>query len=271
MIISCPECNKDVSEKARTCPHCGVSIYSTHKQMLNTVRNIASSKSAQRVFSGKVIPGFISIIAPIAFICIGMAILALVVAIFSMGRDKESMGALMICGPLSILLIAILNLLDRRKPNQNMRLGDYFDLVLTHIQRKQSHYPKRKRSYDIMHTPGQDPATAENIIRAMTDEIIIRNALLAWHKAPPDIPLSVSHLIYERDVSPYVEYLLELKSSEYGKSLESDKDILLFLRCYLDPLRDYEAIQNEIRDGILKDDEEYNRRLSDLIDRKQVI
>ena len=265
MIITCSECKKEVSDKAKSCPHCGAPINSTVKQISNTVRSIASSKTTQRAIHGSIIPGLITVLAPITLICVGLAILAFIVVISTGAEDQEAIGALILFGPLSIVLIVILNLIDRRKPNPHMRGKDYLDAALSQIQRKQSHFPKRKRSHNTVRIPNHEITTSENMIRTMTDEIIIKNALLEWTGAPSDIPHLGDSFIYERDVSPYVEYLMAFKTSEEGASLSDRDEILKLLRCHLNPLRDYEAIQNEISDGVLKDTGEYNRRIAGIL------
>jgi len=265
MIITCAECNKEVSDKAKSCPHCGVPINSTVKQISKTVRNIASSKATQHAIHGNIIPGLITILAPITLLCVGLAILALIVVIFTLGEDQESLGALILFGPLSIVLIVILNLTDRRKPNPHMRGKDFLDAALSQIQRKQHHFPERKRSHSTVRIPGHENTTSENLFRAMMDEIIIKNALFAWTGAPPEVPPLGDSFIYERDVSPYVEYLMALKTSGEGTALPDRNGIPNLLRCHLNLLRDYEAIQNDISDGILKDTGEYNRRIAALL------
>jgi hypothetical protein len=36
-IISCPECSKDISDKALTCPHCGVSVKKNQDKKINNI------------------------------------------------------------------------------------------------------------------------------------------------------------------------------------------------------------------------------------------
>jgi hypothetical protein len=98
----------------------------------------------------------------------------------------------------------------------------------------------------------------------MMDEIIIKNALLAWEGKSPSIPELVNGFIYERDVAPYVDYLLLEKTASYPLKASDGVDLKYMLQMLLEPLREYEELMNELTDKQLKDGE-YIRRITKII------
>jgi hypothetical protein len=268
MLIKCNECKHDVSDQARACPHCGAPIAqpfaNAKKQLIEYYGRIQLPDGFQRVWYGRILPLLQYILGLVVLVSIVVGLYSFVQLIISGGDDEDSLVRLIYC----ICIIAIIWLVGyfapKRKLNPHMPMEDYLDVALDHIREKQSHYPGRTRIYNKVTIPDCEPTTSEHVHRIMMDEIIIKNALLAWEGKSPSIPELVNGFIYERDVAPYVDYLLLEKTASYPLKASDGVDLKYMLQMLLEPLREYEELMNELTDKQLKDGE-YIRRITKII------
>ena len=72
-LVKCPECKKEVSDTAETCPHCGYRLKKPISRPTTTYYSNRASNIVERDHNmkhiGGIIGGIISIIAGIVFFC----------------------------------------------------------------------------------------------------------------------------------------------------------------------------------------------------------
>ncbi len=73
-LIKCPECNKDVSDTAETCPHCGYRLKKVTSKYetvyYNDDRDVDTiARYYRRRQTANIIIGFLAIIVGIVFLC----------------------------------------------------------------------------------------------------------------------------------------------------------------------------------------------------------
>lgn len=265
MLIKCLECGNQVSDKAKSCPHCGAPLRTTLKQISEKFSGIKNSERAQQIFHGNIAPYFTAAFGIVAFICFGATALALLSLLFTWGEDEEALGFILVMIPVCVIIAIIGALISRRKLNIHMRSSDFLETALEQIQKAQSPFPERKRSYKIANIPDYGAVTAEQIHREMMDVIIMRNAVLVWKGATPSKPSLGADFIYERDIEPYVNFLMFFKESIKNPPLDEVMSLSDGLKMFLDQLRDYEALQNEVKDKVVRDTLEYDRRMKSIL------
>ena len=146
-----------------------------------------------------------------------------------------------------------------------MPMSRFLEQALANVQEAQDHYPQRQRSYNKINLPGSGITTAEKLHRQMMDVIILRNALLAWKGEPINRPELGDGFIYERDISPYTDYLLSIKSMLKPVDLSEESAVHSILRTYLNKFRDFEALNYEVEDKVLTDISEHDLRLARIL------
>ena len=50
-VISCPQCNKKISDKAKTCNHCGFDLMGMDEEKLANVKRINTIQKSQRIMT----------------------------------------------------------------------------------------------------------------------------------------------------------------------------------------------------------------------------
>ncbi|SET28537.1 zinc-ribbon domain-containing protein [Thalassotalea agarivorans] len=48
-VINCPACNKKISDKAKTCSHCGIDLVNLDSEKLKAIESINKARRAARV------------------------------------------------------------------------------------------------------------------------------------------------------------------------------------------------------------------------------
>ncbi len=71
-IINCPECGKDISDKATSCPHCGVTINPVPTQPINVNMNNGPSVKCPKCGSSNLQAMILSILVDTLFARISM-------------------------------------------------------------------------------------------------------------------------------------------------------------------------------------------------------
>ena len=267
MLIKCTECKHDVSDQARTCPHCGAPIAkpfaNAKKQLIEYYGRIHLPDGFHKVWHGRIFPLLRYFLGLAIIICIVVGLYSLFQVIISAGDDEDSLVRLIFC----VIFIAIIWIVGfiapKRKLNSYMPMEDFLEVALDDIREKQSRYPERPRIYNKVTLPDCEPTTSEQVHRALMDELILKSAMLAWEGKPPSVPELGKDFIYERDVAPYVDYLLFHKNSSHPINTE-EVDLKYMLHMLLVPLRNYEELMNELADKRLKGDE-YIQRLTRIV------
>lgn len=102
-LTKCPECNKEVSDTAETCPHCGYRLKRTTPRPTTTYYNNRASNIVERDHNmkhvGGIIGGIIGIIAAIVFFaCCGLP----------EAKAYSEIRAAFIIGGIIILIVSII-------------------------------------------------------------------------------------------------------------------------------------------------------------------
>ena len=268
MLIKCDECKHDVSDQAKTCPHCGAPIAkpfaNAKKQLIEYYGRIQLPDGFQRVWYGRISPFLQYVFGVTSLVCIVIGLYSIFQLIINLGDDDDSLIRLIYCVCIIGIIVLFAFLTRKRKLSLYMPMEEFLEVALEEIKRKQSHFPDRERSYNKVTIPDCDPTTSEHVHRILMDELILKTAMLAWEDKPLSIPELGNDFIYERDVAPYVEYLLFHKTSSVPLTVPDGvevKDVLIGL---LAQIRDYEELVNELTDNQLKNGE-YIKRLTKIV------
>ena len=89
-LIKCPECHKEISDKAPTCPHCGCPLSNNPEVVIDEKASAIIERNHKHNCIGGIVAGIISIITGIVMFCCSL--------IEHISKDSSSFMSFIITG-----------------------------------------------------------------------------------------------------------------------------------------------------------------------------